>query len=68
MEKWDDNLEPVAIKIEVYGLGRYMGIHSKNNDVSMNLDILEALSKKYNIKLTELTRAYAQGVIDSYKY
>ena len=68
MDNWDANLDPVQVKIEVYGLGRYNGLRYKNDDVSLNIDILKALSKKYNIKLEELTKAYTKGVLDGLEF
>lgn len=67
MEKWDDDLDEVAIKIEVYGLGRYMGLSGQSSNVTMNLDILMDIAEKYGIKLEGLTRAYGKGVIDGVK-
>ena len=68
MDNWDNNLDPIQVKIEVYGLGRYNGLRYKNDDVSLNIDILRALSKKYNIKLEELTKAYTKGVLDGLEF
>ena len=67
MASWKDDLSPVEIKIEAYGLGRYSGLNEDKNNINLNLDILDKLSKKYNIKLEELTRAYSKGVIDGCK-
>ena len=64
MKNWDDSLDEVAIKIEVYGLGRYMGLHGDASNINMNLDLLEDIADKYGIRLEGLTRAYSKGVID----
>lgn len=60
----DDDLDEVAIKIDVYGLGRYNGLHGESGNIIMNLDILMDLSDRYGIRLEDLTRAYSKGVID----
>ena len=64
MKNWDDDLDEVAIRIDIYGLGRYMGLHGDSNDIGMNLDILMDIAEKYGIRLEGLTRAYSKGVID----
>lgn len=61
---FDDGLDEVAVKIEVYGLGRYIGLNGTYNDVSLNLDIIRAIADKYGIRLEDLTRTYCKGVID----
>lgn len=66
-ESWPEEASPVEIKIEAYGLGRYMGMHEESNNANLPLDILEEMAERYNIKQEELTRAYVKGVIDGSK-
>ncbi len=64
---WRDDLTPVEIKIEVFGLGRYYGLHGEKNDLSLPYDILEAFSKRYAIDIDELVKAYTKGLLDGVK-
>ncbi len=66
-KNWEDGLDEVSIKIEAYGLGRYMGLHGDMNNINLNLDILQDMSEKYHIKIEELTKAYTKGAIEGFK-
>lgn len=61
---WNNDVDEVAIKIDIYGLGRYIGLHGEKNSINMNFDVLYELSKAYDVKLEELATVYAKGVID----
>lgn len=61
---WDKELDPISVKIEIYSLGTRAGIFEEEDNISMPLDILEEVSKKFSIRLEELTRAFSKGVID----
>ncbi len=61
---WKDDLAPVEIKIELYGLGRFYGLRGDKNDLSVPYDILEALSARYAIPCGDLMKAYAKGLYD----
>ena len=62
---WTDDLDPVAIKIEIYGLGRYAGRNDEVTGVHLPADLLLMLADRYGIKASELMRAYTQGVLDA---
>ena len=62
---WGDEMEPVELKIEVFGLGRYMGQHCDKTEVGIPLDIFEMMSERYGIPLYELMKPYVKGVADS---
>lgn len=59
---WGPDAEPVEVKIEAFGLGRYDGKHGETNSINIPLEILDAMSEKYSIPRDELFRAYMQGV------
>ncbi len=61
---WQTDLEPVELKIELFGLGRFYGLHGEPNDLSIPYDILEALSERYAIPVDELMRPYTKGLSD----
>ena len=64
---WDEDLDPVTIKIEVYSLGVHSGMYQDKEDLSVPFDILEEISKKFDIRLEELANAYIKGSIDGMK-
>ncbi len=61
---WGEDLTPIEIKIEVYGLGRYTGVHDEISNITVPFDIFYAFAKKYEVTPEELARAYNKGVID----
>ncbi len=61
---WKDDLEPVEIKIELYGLGRYYGRIGDSADVSIPYDIIEAVSERYSIDIRALLKVYTKGLAD----
>ena len=62
---WSKDLEPIELKIEVFGLGRYMGAQYQGDEISMPFDIFEIMTKRYDVTMEELTRAYIRGFLDS---
>ena len=64
---WDSDVDPVEIKIEIFGLGRYMGKHEESCNVTIPLDIIELIARRYDMKEEELIRIYTKGVLDSIK-
>ena len=64
---WSDDLSPVELKVEAYGLGRYNGMHDNINTITAPFDIFLSLSEKYPVRIDELTRAYDKGVVDGLK-
>ncbi len=65
MSLWQDDMEPVEINIEIYGLGRYNGLHDEKSEMSVPYDILEALAAKYNMDPAALMKVYSKGLLDA---
>lgn len=61
---WGDDLTPIEIKIEVYGLGRYTGVHDEISNITVPFDIFYKFANKYDVTPDELARAYNKGVVD----
>lgn len=61
---WRTDMEPLELKIEAFGLGRYMGAHCDESGVTVPLDIFCMMSERYGISEYELARAYMKGVCD----
>ena len=66
-KSWDNDVDAVSIKIDLYGLGRYVGLHGESNSINLNFDVLTTIADAYDIKMEELTNAYTKGVIDGQK-
>ena len=62
---WNDDVSDVEIKIELFGLGRYMGKKENKNYATLPLDIISIISDKYHIKKEELIQAFTKGMMDS---
>ncbi len=61
---WDRSLDPVEVKIEVFGLGRYKGHHSDVDTITIPMDIFLDIHEVYGIPVNELIPVYSRGVID----
>jgi len=61
---WNEDLDPITVKIEVYSLGTHAGLYQEKDSVSVPYDILEQVSERFGVGLEELSRAYNKGVID----
>lgn len=62
-----DNNEyaPAALKIEFFGLGRYIGKFNRNSALELPMDLIDLISEKYNLGKEELTKIYVKGFLDS---
>ena len=61
---WDAGLDSVELKIEAFGLGRYMGQHCEN-ELAVPLDIFTDMSERSGVPMEELIRAFVRGAADS---
>lgn len=61
---WKDDLDTVELKIEAFGLGRYMADHSDETSAAIPLDIFRMMSERYHVPVYDLTKAYLKGVCD----
>ncbi len=64
---WTEDMEPVEVNIEIYGLGRYNGLHDEKIEMSIPYDILEALAERYAMDPTALMKVYTKGLLDAVK-
>lgn len=62
---WREDMEPVEVNIEMYGLGRYNGLHGDKSDLGIPYDILEVLAEKYSMETTALMKVYTKGLLDA---
>ncbi len=64
---WGEDLSPIEIKIEAYGLGRYTGMHDEDTNIVLPVDIFRKLAERYDVTIDELARAFSKGVADGLK-
>lgn len=67
MKRWSAEMDPVEIRIELYGLGRYMGAHEDEHFAVLPLDIIRMLGDRYRLSEEELIRPYIRGLLDARK-
>lgn len=58
---WKDDLDPIEVKIEAFGLGR-AAAHGEETNVEIPYDILTALAERYGADAEELLRAFVKGL------
>lgn len=64
---WKEDMEPVEINIEVYGLGRYMGTQDTISELSVPYDILQMIGERYSMDPAALMNVYMKGLLDAVK-
>ena len=64
---WNDEMDPVEIRIEMYGLGRYAGHHEDRSYAVLPLDLVDLLAEKFGIGKEDLIRPYIKGLLDGQK-
>jgi len=62
--RWESDLSGVELRIEAFGLGRYMGLHCADSHLSIPVDIFELMAERYGVSLQDLTRAFVKGGLD----
>ena len=64
MKLLSDNLKPVQVNLEVYGLGRYYGLIGDKAELCVPYDILETIARRYNLDVAQLVKIYTKGLVD----
>ena len=64
---WNDEMDPVEIRIEMYGLGRYAGHHEDRSYAVLPLDLVDLLAERFGIGKEDLIRRYIKGLLDGQK-
>ena len=62
---WSKDLSPMQLRVEAFGLGRYIGAHCSIEELTVPLDIFTMMSEQYDIPVEDLTKAYVKGAIDA---
>ena len=60
---WQEDLDPVEVRIEAYGIGRLAGQNSEINDIWFPYDILKHLADRYHLNIGELTKPFVTGLL-----
>ena len=65
---WDEDVDPLEIKIDIYGLGRYNGLsQTSDNDLIIPYGLLQYLAEKYSIDTNQMIRIFTKGLLDGMK-
>ena len=59
---WKDDLDPIEVKIEAYGMGR-MAAQYGEDSIQLPYDILTSLAEKYHLDTEELMKAFTVGLM-----
>ena len=62
---WKEDMEDAELKVEAFGLGRFMAAHSDEAGVTFPMDIFGMMSDRYGVPVYDLSRAYARGMCDT---
>ena len=62
--QWTEDTSPVELKIEAFGLGRYMAAHQDENEILIPMNVFRIMAQRYDVSLEELVQAYTKGVLD----
>ncbi|MBR3641739.1 MAG: hypothetical protein IKN53_06915, partial [Oscillibacter sp.] len=60
---WQEDLDPIEVRIEAYGIGRMAGQCSEKNNVRIPYDILEYLAERYHLKIEDLMEPFVKGML-----
>lgn len=64
---WPEDVDPLEINIEIFGLGRYMGKHADTRFIELPLELIQMIAERYHLQTEELTKPYIRGFLDSLK-
>ena len=62
-----ENTDAVEVEKEARDLGRHYGLYDDRNDMTIPVDILQELSKKYGVQVQFLYRSYVRGMDEGLK-
>lgn len=60
---WHDELDPIEVRIEAYGLGRMESQYGETGSIQIPYDILSFLAQRYHLETEELMRVFIKGVM-----
>lgn len=64
---WNEEISSVELKIEAFGLGRYMASHLDKNEIIIPMDLFSLMADKCDVSIEELCRAYLKGALSDPK-
>ena len=64
---WQEDMDATELRIEAFGLGRYMGKHCGGSDLAVPVDIFEMMAERFDVSMDDLTRAFVKGALDARK-
>lgn len=64
---WKPEMDKIEVSIEIYGLGRYIGISNPHSQISLPLELFHDIQQVIPISTDDLARVYTKGVTDGLK-
>ena len=62
---WREDMDPTELRIEAFGLGRYMGKHCQGSELTIPVDIFQMMAERFDVSAEDLIRAFVKGALDS---
>ncbi len=62
---WPEGTNMTEIRIELFGLGRYMGKHSDTDQVEVPFEMIRRIASRYGLDTEKLVRPFIKGMMDS---
>ena len=60
---WREDMDPMEVRIEAYGLGRMAGLHGDRNSIQIPYDILEHLAERYHLDIEDVLRPFVKRLL-----
>lgn len=64
---WDDGVTGPEMRVEAFGLGRYVAKRVDRTEIPIPIDLFELMASRCDVSVEQLARAYTKGVLDSLK-
>ena len=60
---WQEDMDPIEVRIEAYGIGQMAGRSSEKNIILIPYDILKYLADRYHLKIEDLMNPFITGLL-----
>ncbi len=64
---WQEDLDPIEVRIEAYGLGRMASQHGEKDSVQIPFDILNYLARRYHLETEDLMKPFVKGLLIGFR-
>ena len=64
---WQEDLDPIEVRTEAYGLGRMASRQGEKNSVQIPFDILNVLAERFHLETEELMKPFGKGMLIGFR-